>query len=622
MRLNIQRPGNVRKVAQTFLSARPPADRNVCGTLLAVCVLALGATAETRFPPEGWVEAPDPIASPHAVRGGVLRFGASQPPKSLNYYVDSNTYTRLIFGLMYETLLGTDTVTSEFTPGLASRWRISDDKLTYTFEIDPAAMWSDGKPVTAEDVKWTFDQVMLPESLTGAMKVWLGVFESPEILDARTARFRAKDAHWRNLLALGSFPIMPKHAYEGQDFNRLDLDNPVVSGPYVLSGVQERVSIQLSRRWDWWAGERPSTRNTMNFNLLVFHYFNDQPNAFESFKKGLIDVYGVYMAHLWVNETIGERFDKNWIVKRLVRNYDPSSFQGFAMNMRRPPFDDVRVRQAMAHLLDRETMNRTMMFNSYFLLRSYFEDLYSPANPCANVFYTFDIEKAKGLLREAGYTMNPQTGILEKDGRPLSFHFLMRDASAEKFLALYNMALQAVGIEMKITRKDFAAWMRDMNEYNFDMTWAAWGGSIFRDPESMWLSTEADRPSGNNITGFKDARVDALIERQKTNYSLAERNAICREIDALVTEQVPYALLWSIRETRLLHWDKFGMPPTVLSKFGDERSLLSYWWYDADTAAELKAAMAAGDMMPPRPLQVDFDSAFNPKETETTVDKQ
>jgi len=586
--------------------------QGVCGTLLVMCVLPFCTMAETSFPPEGWVEMPNPVASPHAVPGGVIRFGAFQPPKSLNYYIDSNTYTRLIFGLMYETLLDTDPITAEFTPWLASRWRISDDNLTYTFELDPRAKWSDGMPITAEDVKWTFDQVMAPENRTGASKMILGVFESPEILDVRTVRFRAKEAHWRNLLALGLvLAVMPKHAYEGQDFNRLDFDKPVVSGPYVLSGIREQISIRLNRRWDWWAGERPSTRNTMNFNLLVFRYFSDQSNAFETLKKGLIDVYGVYTARLWANETIGERFDKNWIVKRLIRNSDPIGFQGFAMNMRRPPFDDVRVRQAMAHLLDRETMNRTMMYSAYFLLRSYFEDLYTAACPCDNTLYTFNIEQAKALLKEAGYVLNPQTGILEKDGRPLSFTFLMRDASAEKFLALYNMSLKTVGIEMKIVRKDFAAWMRDMDEYNFDMTWASWGGSLYRDPESMWLSSERDRPSGNNLTGFKHDRVDELIERQKTSYSITERNDILREIDALITAEVPYVLLWSIRETRLLHWDKFGMPPTVLPKFGDERSLLAYWWYDPDTSAELKAAMATGAMMPPRPELVDFDDVFN-----------
>jgi len=582
--------------------------------LLSILTLsaALAARADDVFPKPDWKETPDPLASPHAVPGGLLRFAAFQPPKSLNYYIDNNTYTHQIFSLMFETLLWIDPVTSEFTPGLACRWTISDDKLTYTFEIDPAAAWSDGRPVTAEDVKWTFDQIMDPKNATGASKVALGVFGSPEILGPRTVRFHAKESHWRNLLAASGFEIMPKHAFGSQDFNRLDFDRPVVSGPYVLSGVKEQLEVRLSRRWNWWATQRPSMRNTMNFDSLVFRYYADNENAFEAFKKGQVDVFAIYTARIWANETIGEKFDKNWIVKRRVRNHNPIGFQGFAMNMRRPPFDDLRVRKAVAHLVDRETMNRTMMFNAYFLHRSYFEDLYDSAHPCTNEFFRFDVAAAKALLREAGYTASPQTGVLEKGGRPLRFSFLTRDGSSEKYLALCNSALKEAGIEMKIERKDFAAWMRDMDAYNYDMTWACWGEVIFRDPESMWLSTEADRPSGNNIPGFKDPRVDALIQKQKTVFSITERNAIDREIDALITAAVPYVLLWNIDTTRFLYWDTFGMPDTVLSKFGDERSLLGYWWYDADSAAELKAAMASGEPLPQPPVFVDFDAVFHP----------
>jgi len=576
---------------------------------------ALAARSDDVYPKPGWKDAPDPLASPYAIQGGTLRFAAFQPPKSLNYYIDSNTYTRQIFDLMYEALLSVDPVTTEFTPGLAHRWTISDNKRDYTFEIDPSATWSDGRPVTAEDVKWTFDQVMDKDNATGAEKVALGVFLSPEILGPRTVRFHAKESHWRNLLAVGMFEIMPKHAFEKQNFNRLDFDNPVVSGPYVLSAVKEQIEVRMSRRRDWWAGARPSLRNTMNFDTLIFRYYADNENAFEAFKKGQVDVYAIYAARIWSNETIGEKFDKNWIVKRRVRNHNPIGFQGFAMNMRRPPFDDLRVRQAFAHLVDRETMNKTMMFSAYFLHRSYFEDLYDAEHPCTNTTFTFNIAQAKALLREAGYSPNPQTGLLEKAGRPLSFSFLTRDGSSDKFLAVCSSAFKEVGIQMKIERKDFAAWMRDMDAFNFDITWASWGGSIFRDPEDMWHSREAERPSGNNLTGFKDPRVDALIEKQKTVFSITERNAINREIDALVTEAVPYVLLWNIDATRLLHWDSFGMPDTVLSKFGDERSLIGYWWYDADSAAELRAAMSNGDILPQRPVLVDFDTVFRPAPT-------
>jgi microcin C transport system substrate-binding protein len=356
----------------------------------------------------------------------------------------------------------------------------------------------------------------------------------------------------------------------------------------------------------------------MNIGTVVFRYYASNENAFEAFKKGLVDVYAVYTARIWANETIGEKFDKNWIVKRRVRNHNPVGFQGFAMNMRRPPFDDLRVRKAFAHLVDRETMNRTMMFGAYFLHRSYFEDLYDAAHPCTNEVFGFDIPRAKALLREAGYAPDPQTGILAKAGRPLAFSFLTRDGGADKFLTLCSAAFREVGVEMKIERKDFASWMRDMDAYNFDMTWAAWGGTLFRDPESMWLSKEADRPSGNNLTGFKDPRVDALIEKQKTMFSITGRNAVCRELDAIVAAAVPYVLLWNTDATRLLHWDRFGMPETVLSKFGDERSLLGYWWYDADSATELKSAMAAGDVLPQRPALVDFDAVMKARGDTTT----
>jgi len=570
----------------------------------------LAAQADDSHPKPGWRELPDPLASPHAVPGGLLRFSASQSPKSLNYYVDSMTYTQQIFDLLYETLLWIDPVTSEFCPGLASRWTISDDRLTFTFEIDPRAVWSDGRPVTADDVKWTFDQVMDPKSMSGPHKVSLGVFQSPEVLGPRTVRFRAKENHWRNLLAAGGFEIMPRHAFVGQDFNRLNFDRPVVSGPYTIESVKEQIETRLRRRPDWWARERPSVRHTMNFDTLVFRYYTENENAFEAFKKDQTDVFAVYTSRLWANETIGEKFDKNWIVKRRVRNHEPIGFQGFAMNMRRPPFDDLRVRKAVAHLVDRETMNRTMMFGAYFLHRSYCEDLYDAAHPCTNAFYTFDVPRAKTLLREAGYAANPATGILEKNGRPLKFRFLTRDGGSDKFLALCNTAFREVGIDMQIDRKDLAAWMRDMDAFNFDMTWASWSQPIFRDPEDMWSSKEADRPSSNNITGFKDPAVDALIERQKTEYSAVERNAINREIDAHIAAAVPYVLLWNIDAVRLLYWDRFGMPATVLSKFGDERSLIGYWWYDPDSAEELRSAMATGDMLPPRPVRVDFDDTF------------
>ena len=567
-------------------------------------------------PADDWSDTPDSVASPNAKKGGTIRFNGGNPPKSFCEYTDNNTYTRMTFSLMYESLITTDSDTLEFAPYLARRWAESADGHVFVFEIDERAKWSDGVPVTAEDVKWTFDSVMAPTADTGPWKVILGVFESPEVVDERTVVFRKKGdspKNWRDLSQCGSMYVLPKHAFEGKDFNKLDLLNAPVSGPYMLTRIEEQVETEFSRVKGWWRADFPSCRNVCNFDRLVVRYYADSANAFEAFKKKAIDVYPVYTARIMNSETRGEKFDKNWIVRRRVRNHNPVGFQGFAMNMRRWPFDDIRVRKAMACLVDRETMNRTMMFNEYFLLTSFYTDLYDGAHPCANPLYLFDIEAAGRLLAEAGFAKNPKTGKLEKDGRPFRFTFLSRSSGEDKFLSLFNASLLKLGIDMSIQRKDFAGWMRDMDEFNFDMTWQSWGSSIFKNPETMWLGSEAGRKGSNNTVGFKSDAVDAIIAAEKSMETMKERTQAYREIDALVAEQIPYAFLWQTDETRLLYWNKFGTPDTILSRYSNEECVFTYWWYDADRASELDAAMKSGRCLPSVPLKVDFDAVMSKK---------
>jgi len=580
------------------------------GWVVAVVAAASWAMAAEEFPRDTWRDEPSPLASSFAVPGGSVNIYAHQYPQSFNYYLDNNVLSGELFGNMFESLLGIDGMTAEYVPGLAERWTISDDKRTITFTLDERARWSDGTPVTAHDVVFTFNTVLAPENLTGPHKVGLDNFETPVALDDRTVKFVAKEVHWRNLGTAGGLLILPKHAMEGKDFNRILFSFPVVSGPYRIGEVNEGRFVTMERREDWWARELPRNQHTANFQTLVYRFFADAENAYESFRRGLLDVFPVYVARIWVNESSGERFDRNWIVKQKVYNYNPIGFQGFAMNMRRPPFDDLRVRRALAHLLNREKMNSTIMYDQYFLQRSYYEDLYSEEQPCPNELIAYDKERARALLAEAGWKANPSTGLLEKDGKPFVLRFLTRDPSTDKFLAIYGEDLRDVGITLEIVKKDWAAWTKDMDTYDYDMTWAAWGAGLFKDPESMWHSREADRPSGNNITGFRHAEVDALIEKQREVFDVQARNDILRRIDEIVAAEVPYVLLWNINYTRLLYWNKFGMPDQVLSKYGDERSAFGLWWYDEDAAAELDEAMKEGRDLAPRPVEVRFDDHF------------
>ena len=562
-------------------------------------ILALGAL--TWHPSPDWTDTPDPVADTRARKGGTIRLNGSQAPKSFNAYVDGNTYTRMTFDLMYENLIGVDSSTLEFSPSLAKRWAVSEDGTEFVFEIDERAHWSDGYPVTAADVKWTFDAVMAPESDTGSWKISLGAFESPEIVGERVVRFRKKGdsvKNWRDIMHCGMFWVLPKHAFENQNFNRLDLLGAPVGCAYQITRVAEQIETEFSRVPQWWRANFPSCRHACNFDRIVMRYYIDNENAFEALKKRAIDVYPVYSARIMAQETRGERFDRNWILKRRVKNHKPAGFQGFAMNMRKKPFSDIRVRKAMAHLLDRRTMNRTMMHDEYFLQNSFSSDIYDASSPCTNKLYEYDVELAKELLAEAGYS-----GGFE-------FTFLSRSSSDDKFLALFDHALRQCGVKMNIVRKDFAGWMRDMDGFNYEMTWAAWGASLFKNPEPMWLSSEADRKGSNNITGFRSEAVDREIAAEKTMETVPERMAAYRRIDALIAAECPYALLWNVDTVRLLYWNKFGMPKTVLSRYSDEDAILSYWWYDEDKAAELKEAMENHTCLPDVPVIVDFDAEF------------
>ena len=573
---------------------------------LFTSLLSVFLFADINFPAKNWVDRVDPMASPYAVKGGTFRFNGGQSPKSYNAYIDNNTYTHTAFGLMYETLISTDPETLEFVPCLAKKWTVSDDGCTFTFEIDPEAKWSDGVPVTAEDVKWTFDTILDPKSDAGAYIVILSSFHSPEIITNanetvhRTIRFRSKSnkREWRSLLNCGTFEIMPRHALEGKNFTAINFLNTPVSGPYKLTRIDEQFEVEFTRRNDWWYASRPSAQYVYNFDKIVFRYYSDNENAFEAFKKKKIDLYPVYSAHLMVKGTKGKLFDRRWIKVNRVTNQKPMGFQGFVMNMRKFPFDDIRVRKALALLLDRETMNKTIMYSEYEMSNSYYPDLYDSKNPCKNKKWPFDPAEAKKLLKEAGWVKNEKTGFLEKDGKPFQFTFLSRMPGEDKFLALYNESLKDAGIKMDIVRKDFASWMRDMDKFNFEMSWAAWGASIFKNMEPLWGSKEADHDGGNNLTGFKSEEADRLINLEKGEFSVEKRMDYYRQMDSIFAANMPYILLWNTSQTRLLYWNKFGMPKAVLGKYGTETAAVRYWWYDEDAAEELEEAISSNSFLP------------------------
>ena len=578
--------------------------------LLSILAGLLPAAGAQEFPGPDWQEQMSPFADPDAYPGGEFSFWAGPFPKSFNYYLDTTVTNSRLFNLLFEKLLGINGLTLEFEPNLAGSWSVSADRTTFEFRLDERARWSDGVPVSARDVAWTYAAIMDPKNLTGPHKIAFERFHAPEVIDDWTIRFTAKEVHWKNLLSLGSFHIFPAHVFQGKDFNKINFEFPVVGGAYEVESVREGIALTLKRREDWWQWEHASTRGIANFDRLKFRFFTERENAFAEFKTGNLDFYPVYTASRWATETTGKAYDNNWIIKQEVYNYNPIGFQGFAMNLRREKFADRRVRLALAHLLNREKMNQTIMHEAYFLHQCYFEDLYDEQTPCQGPDIRFDKDEARRLLGEAGWEADKDTGLLEKDGQPFIIHFLTRSQTSDKYLAIYQEDLNDVGIQLEIIRKDWAAWIRDMDEFNFDMTWAAWGAVVFKDPESLWHSREADRAGGQNITGYKNPEVDAMIDGLRTEFDISERHATVREIDAILANDIPYVLLWNLNYRRLLYWNKFGTPKTVLPKYSGEEGAYSFWWHDEDSAADLEYARETEQPLPGRDEIILFDEVF------------
>jgi len=292
-------------------------------------------------------------------------------------------------------------------------------------------------------------------------------------------------------------------------------------------------------------------------------------------------------------------------VRQTIYNQEPKAFQGFAINMRRPLFQDVRIREALARLLNRELMLEKLMFNEYFLLNSYYPDLYpNNRNPDAP-FLNYDPERARQLLAEAGWRVDTH-GLLKKDGKPFELVFL-HSGEPLPHLNIFLEDLKAVGIQARIEVVSLASHSKRVDEHDYDLVWRNWGAARLRDPETMWHSRTADDIATQNITGVRNPEIDALIEAQRLEMNLGKRNDILREIDRHLTRMMPYILLWQSDRNRLLYWNRFGTTRQVLDKYNREDSALAYWWFDEEKSARLNEAQRANQALPPLPSEVRYD---------------
>lgn len=542
------------------------------------------------------------IGDPRAVKGGTLKLGTmSDFPSTLRYYGPNVTaWNQMLHGMAYETLLGLHPTTLDWIPAIATHWQISDDKLTFRFRIDPNARFSDGTSVTSEDVvaswKLTVDKGLQDPART----LVYSNFEPPRADSKYLVSVRAKTVNWQNFLYFSGLYIYPAHILKTlsgeryvREYNYKMLPG---TGPYAVAeqDVDKGKMIRIRRRKDYWADKHRRNIGTANFDQVQQMVVRDRNLEFEMFKKGDLDYYVVNRAQMWVEDLNFANITRGLNQKRKIFNHNPQGIQGVAMNTRREPFNDVRVRKALRHLFNRESMIEKLMYNEYVLVDSMFpSSVYENAN---NEKIRYDPQKAMQLLTEAGWSQRDAQGRLIKNGRPLSIEIVYPDQASERFFTVYQEDLRKVGITLNLRLTTFETLVKLLDERTFGMASIAYTGSIFPSPEQNWLGRLADEKNTNNITGFKNARADQIIEAYGKEFDFDTRVALLQEFDGLLANDHHWILEWTAPYERVVYWNKFGQPPGYLTRIGDYRDILTMWWFDPNRSGQLDAALRNSSM--------------------------
>lgn len=538
--------------------------------------------------------------SPNAVKGGEINLSFSEYPSTFRPYGKDSNIILIdnLCKLVYEPLLKIDFKSHKYIPSLATHWKISDDNSEFIFRIDPNARWSDGKRITSEDVLETWKLISNDDILAPYTSEQMRKYEKPEILSPYLVKIKSKENLWRLFYEFSSQLILPAHHIKKIDpKNYLDKYQYKMmpgTGPYIFSENEtiKGSQIVLKRRANYWAENYKRNTGMNNFDKIRFYIIRDNVLEKEKLKKGDLDLLDIGTAQVWVNEFMEDStFDalnRGLLQKKKVFNQTPKGISGLAFNMRKPPFDDIRMRKAFAMLWNREQLIEKLFYNEYIPLRSTFPgSIYS--NP-ENFRIDFNPVMANRLLDEAGWSERDLEGVRIKNGEKLEIDFAILQ-SEEKIFTPYQDDLRRAGIKLNLKISDQNSIYKMGDERRFKMIYESWSQGIFPNPESMQHSKNALKDGTANTPGTSDPRVDELIEKYNYETDPEKRIAYLQEMDKILSEIVHWSYSWYIpHAARLVYWNKFGKPDSYLPRVGDWMSIIPIWWYDKDLAKQLEDA--------------------------------
>lgn len=438
-----------------------------------------------------------------------------------------------------EGLLQMNHYTLKLDPCLAESYEISPDQLTYTFHLRHGVTWHDGQPFTADDVKFTFDKLMDPKVDAAPIRSYFTTVKSCEVVDPYTVRFVATERYFKTLEVLGTYmPICPRHAFaQGDpDFNKNAFGrHPIGTGPYKFVRWETGSQIVLERNDAYWAGPIYYPKR------MVFQILEEPYVAAQLLKKGQIDVFPGVTPIMWERELKDTPSMSH--LHELVYPFPAFSYLGF--NLRRPLFQDIRVRHAIDLLIPRDDLIKRIALGKYATKTSGYD-------PPGSRNYNHDVpptpyapELAQQLLAEAGWKNDHGDGLLYKDNQPLTFTLLYPagGGNGEKIVELIQESLKRGGIRMQLSRMEFAQLIDRVDDWNFDAVIMSWTQDINGDPWQLWNSADASVKKSSNFIGYQSKEADKLMLEAKVEYDDDKRAAIYRQLQKIIHDDYPVCFL-------------------------------------------------------------------------------
>ena len=571
-------------------------------------------------------------ADPKAPKGGTLRLKNPDRRTSFDKYNPFTTRGNSPAGLVilaFETLAVLSGDEPQTMYGLlAEELLVAPDKSSITFRLNPKARFSNGEPVTAEDVKFSFDSLSGKLASPAYQSAFAGV-SAAVVLDERTIRFDLTDRSSDMLFTIGTnLYVFSRKWALGADgkpkkFDEIVTELPITSGAYTVGAIDPGRSIEFKRNPDHWARDLPVQRGFHNFDRIVYRYYKDDTVATEAFKAGEYDMVRVYGARTWNRQHKGPKWDDGRIKKELFETGFGQHMQAYDFNLRRPIFQDIRVREALGLTYDWETNNRyrqlqranSVFNNSEFaaqglpspgelkLLEPFRAELpkevFGPPFVAPRTDHDVNelrrnLLKARALLESAGWKLSDDGVLRNAKGEPFVIEYLAaagQDISAR--MSPWRHNAEKLGIQIKDRSVDYALFDRRLVEFDFDMVTIveqSFTLPAVADYVNLYSSKTADEKGSDNLRGVKSAAVDAVLVAMSQARTLEEFRDACRALDRIVMWshwQVPE--LYSNSENTS-YWNKFGIPEVRAKYFQIDYSpklttlmawpLLTWWIKD------------------------------------------